>query len=140
MGFWDSFKKAANSNKRNSEDKEFQEIIDLYADDERNNYRATGLENTQSNHGWYICIKCGKKFRRGDMDIDHIIPKSCGGPNTRDNLQCICKHCNRSKQADMSETDADLRRREKELNEQDRMDREFLRLMSQMDKDKKRRK
>ena len=39
------------------------------------------------------------------MDIDHIIPqKKYGGSDRETNLQCICKHCNRSKQASMKDT------------------------------------
>lgn len=110
----------------------FNDVIDAYNaegedDFSRHNYRNRGFENTRSNNGWYKCIKCGKSYRRGDMDIDHIIPKSFGGDNSRENLQCICKYCNRSKGANTSETLADLARRRKELNEQDRADRKFLR-------------
>ena len=36
-------------------------------------------------------------LRKGDIDIDHIIPQSYGGGHGADNLQCMCKHCNRSK-------------------------------------------
>ena len=92
-------------------------------------YRNTYFDHNDAydnNNGWYKCFKCGKKFRKGDMDIDHIYPKSLGGSNSRDNLQCICKHCNRSKQADVSETAEDLVRRRKEKRIQDKSDREFL--------------
>lgn len=102
------------------------DAIKAYNDEEDDNYRNTGFENTPSNNGWYKCIKCGKSFRKGDMDIDHILPKSLGGGNGRENLQCICKHCNRSKRADTSETSKDLSRRRKELNKQDKEDRKFL--------------
>ena len=51
----------------------------------------------QSNIGWYKCVRCGKSFRKGDVDIDHILPQSLGGSNHPDNLQCMCKSCNRSK-------------------------------------------
>lgn len=115
MGFLDSFTKTLGYS-----------AIDAYNDEDDDNYRERGLENASSNNGWYKCVKCGKSFRKGDMDIDHIIPKSLGGGNTRDNLQCICKHCNRSKRADTSDTRADLARRKKELKEQDKLDKKFL--------------
>lgn len=102
------------------------DAVDAYNDEDDGDYRSRGLENAESNRGWYKCVKCGKSFRKGDMDIDHIYPKSLGGANTRDNLQCICKHCNRSKQADTSETAADLRRRKKKLRQQDKEDRAFI--------------
>ncbi len=107
-----------------------REILDMVNDEDdellSSNYRKTGLEHTDSNYGWYKCIKCGKSFRKGDMDIDHIIPRSKGGTNSRYNLQCICKHCNRSKRDDTSETDVDLKRRKRELKEEEKADLEFL--------------
>lgn len=68
------------------------------------NYRKTGLNTNLSNYGWYECVHCHKKFRKGDIDIDHILPQSRGGGNQPQNLQCLCKHCNRSKGNDMSQT------------------------------------
>lgn len=113
----------------------YKRVIDMYNSEDGGNYRQRGLENTSSNHGWYTCVKCGNSFRRGDMDIDHIVPRSLGGDSTRGNLQCICKHCNRSKQDDTSNTAADLRRRQRELRRQDREDAEYLRrVMKHKDK------
>ena len=71
-------------------------------------YRETWFENNESNHGWYTCAKCGKKIRKADVDIDHIVPQKYGGSDSLWNLQCLCKHCNRSKQASMKETVPDL--------------------------------
>lgn len=124
MGFLNDFMRGLGVNTRS------YDAVDAYNDEDDDNYRQRGLENTTSNNGWYYCVKCGKSYRKGDMDIDHIIPKSKGGGNTRDNLQCICKHCNRSKRADMSDTDVDLRRRRAELDRQDKEDREFLKKMT----------
>ena len=115
MGFFDGLMKSLR-----------YDAVDAYDDEDQGSYRDRGFENTPSNHGWYKCIKCGRSFRKGDMDIDHIVPKSLGGGNTRDNLQCICKHCNRSKRADTSETRADLARRRREMAQQDREDRKFI--------------
>lgn len=64
----------------------------------KTDYRDKWFEENKSNHGWYTCVRCGKKLRKGDVDIDHIIPRSRGGGNNRNNLQCMCRHCNRSKQ------------------------------------------
>ena len=64
------------------------------------NYRDTYFDNNTRNHGWYTCVHCGRKYRKGDMDIDHIIPQKYGGSDSEWNLQCLCVHCNRSKQAD----------------------------------------
>ena len=71
------------------------------------NYRQNYFENNPSNHGWYTCVHCGNKYRKGDMDIDHIIPQSKGGSDSEWNLQCLCVHCNRSKQADTRDSFSD---------------------------------
>lgn len=73
-------------------------------------YRDTYLKNNKSNYGWYTCVKCGKKFRKGNIDIDHILPQSKGGIDSEFNLQCLCVHCNRSKQASTKDTIPDLAR------------------------------
>lgn len=44
-----------------------------------------------------VCPKCGKHFRIENMDADHITPWSKGGHTTPDNLQMLCKGCNRAK-------------------------------------------
>ena len=67
-------------------------------------YRQTFFRENPSNNGWYKCVKCGKSFRRDDIDIDHILPQKYGGGNGIDNLQCLCKHCNRSKGASLRDT------------------------------------
>ncbi|HIT34821.1 MAG TPA: HNH endonuclease [Candidatus Faecousia intestinigallinarum] len=72
------------------------------------NYRDTYFGNNPGNHGWYTCVRCGRKLRRGDVDIDHIIPQSRGGADGEWNLQCMCRHCNRSKQGDTRDTVPDL--------------------------------
>ena len=117
MGFLDGFKAGLG-----------YDAVDIYNGEDNGDYRKRGFENADSNYGWYKCVKCGKSFRKDDMDIDHIFPKSLGGDNSRENLQCICRHCNRSKQADTSDTAMDLKRRKRELREQDKADREFLKI------------
>lgn len=124
MGFFDGLKEGLGVKSKS----DYQEVIDMYnEEDDELSYREKGLENSSSNNGWYTCIKCGKKYRRGDMDVDHIVPKSKGGDSSRENLQLICKHCNRSKRADMSDTYDDLNRRRLELDKQDQDDIEYLR-------------
>ena len=44
-----------------------------------------------------ICKKCKKHFSFDEMEGDHIIPWSQGGHTTEDNLQMLCKDCNRRK-------------------------------------------
>ena len=126
MGFLEGF---ARGMKGSKDDREILSMVND-EDDEllSSDYRKTGLQYASSNNGWYKCVKCGKSFRKGDMDIDHIIPKSKGGTNSRYNLQCICKHCNRSKQDDTSDTGSDLKRRRKELKEQEKEDLKIMKI------------
>lgn len=42
----------------------------------------------------YKCVKCNSKE---NLEIDHIIPLSRGGRGDEDNMQVLCKKCNRSK-------------------------------------------
>ena len=72
------------------------------------NYREKYFEEMKSDHGWYTCRKCGGKFRKKDMDVDHILPQHYRGPDHIINLQGLCKHCNRSKQDSLKETLPDL--------------------------------
>jgi len=44
-----------------------------------------------------ICPKCGKKFTIDEMEGDHIKPWIGGGKTKPDNLQMLCKDCNRRK-------------------------------------------
>ena len=132
MGIKDRRKQEKEEARRNLErfNRRNDDVLDMYyceGEDEYNdNYRKRGLEDAASNNGWYTCVKCGRKFRKNDMDIDHILPRSKGGDNSRYNLQCICKHCNRSKRADTTDTDKDLDRRKEELDRLRKSDSEFL--------------
>lgn len=54
----------------------------------------------------YTCIYCGARpgdlrhgryLARGDMTIDHILPRSRDGGNTWGNTACACKDCNNRK-------------------------------------------
>jgi len=45
----------------------------------------------------YTCQYCGRKSSAGELNIDHIIPRSRGGRSTWDNVVCSCHECNRKK-------------------------------------------
>ena len=126
MGFVDGFMKGVSADRKNME--MIRNYHELYEDD--SNYRKKAFENTDSNHGWYTCPRCGRKYRKDQMDVDHIVPQSRGGDHSRYNLQVMCPHCNRSKQADMQDTYKDLERRRRELNRQDQEDLKFLNSIS----------
>lgn len=49
----------------------------------------------------YRCRECGASRDEGaTLEIDHIIPVANGGTNDIDNLQTLCKKCNRGKYTD----------------------------------------
>ena len=46
------------------------------------------------------CLTCGLFFTDGDrMEVDHIVPRSCGGSTRSDNLQLLHRHCHARKTA-----------------------------------------
>lgn len=71
-------------------------------------YREDWFNAHPSPTGMYQCRRCHGWFKKEDIDIDHIIPQHYGGMDMQFNLQPMCKHCNRSKQADISDTPKDL--------------------------------
>lgn len=71
-------------------------------------YRQDWLNANRSSSGLYQCVACHKWFKESEIDIDHIVPQNKGGTDELWNLQCMCKHCNRSKQDDMSSTAGNL--------------------------------
>jgi 5-methylcytosine-specific restriction endonuclease McrA len=40
------------------------------------------------------CQYCGKRFATSDLSLDHIVPRSRGGPATWTNIVCACLSCN----------------------------------------------
>jgi 5-methylcytosine-specific restriction endonuclease McrA len=44
----------------------------------------------------YLCQYCGIKGERL-MTVDHVVPRSKGGPSTWENLVCACMRCNNRK-------------------------------------------
>ncbi len=48
----------------------------------------------------YACFFCGKhqdQLAKGDLTLDHFIPRALGGTNTFDNLFAACRSCNSRK-------------------------------------------
>lgn len=45
----------------------------------------------------YRCRRCGISQHYAPLEIDHIIPISKGGKSTYDNLQTLCRKCNKEK-------------------------------------------
>lgn len=75
---------------------------------EYNTRRRARLRNTELNDftadGWvdllvlykHRCVYCGAKE---NLEADHIVPLSKGGPHTKSNIAPACRHCNRVKNA-----------------------------------------
>lgn len=52
----------------------------------------------KENEGIYYCNQCGKRSKKKAMfEIDHIVPMAKGGKTTLENLQLLCRKCNRIK-------------------------------------------
>jgi len=46
----------------------------------------------------YRCSICKKRFRKKDLDVDHIIPVKIGGKLfEKKNLRTLCKDCHKRK-------------------------------------------
>lgn len=70
--------------------------------DELEGYKSDRLSEKQKDaikkSDKYTCQYCGSTEKES-MQVDHIIPKSSGGDNMRDNLITACEHCNMEKGA-----------------------------------------
>ncbi|HTO40237.1 MAG TPA: HNH endonuclease signature motif containing protein [Rhizomicrobium sp.] len=49
----------------------------------------------------HVCQKCHKYVPDDEVEFDHVIPYSKGGPTTVDNLRLLCRSCNRKKSDSM---------------------------------------
>lgn len=45
----------------------------------------------------YTCQYCGNRFKKSDLNIDHVIPRSRGGKTTWENVVTSCVPCNLKK-------------------------------------------
>jgi CRISPR/Cas system Type II protein with McrA/HNH and RuvC-like nuclease domain len=48
----------------------------------------------------FRCRYCGKPASETQLEIDHVLPKACGGTDHEDNLVAACGDCNRGKADD----------------------------------------
>lgn len=63
----------------------------------------------------YRCRECGASKDETSLEIDHIVPVAKGGTNDIDNLQTLCRECNRMKHTDEwvgGETDLEVAQNE----------------------------
>jgi len=42
----------------------------------------------------YMCQYCGRKYSSHRLSLDHVLPKSRGGPTSWENIVCCCLDCN----------------------------------------------
>lgn len=42
----------------------------------------------------YICQYCNKRYHTADLSLDHVVPRSMGGPLNWENAVTCCKKCN----------------------------------------------
>lgn len=54
----------------------------------------------------HTCVYCGAKISLDSSDLDHKTPLSRGGTDHEENLQALCKKCNKEKH---SKTDSEYR-------------------------------
>ncbi len=47
------------------------------------------------------CCWCGRLFTREQLTIEHLIPQSLGGSDSRENLMLACFKCNNSRSDDL---------------------------------------
>lgn len=45
----------------------------------------------------HTCQYCGHKFPARDLTLDHVVPRSCGGPMSWENIVSSCGKCNLQK-------------------------------------------
>ena len=63
----------------------------------RSRYISPSVRVDVLNGDLYKCVFCGRNAQQIELEIDHIIPFSQGGSNNIDNLQTLCRDCNRGK-------------------------------------------
>ena len=58
--------------------------------------RDITIAELMKRYGTSACFRCGT---RKDLTIDHVVPRSRGGPDDIDNYQILCCDCNQKKAA-----------------------------------------
>lgn len=56
----------------------------------------------------FQCQYCGRICHRDELNLDHVVPESRGGPKSWPNIVTSCKHCNTLK-ADRTPAEAGMR-------------------------------
>jgi len=56
----------------------------------------------------FICQYCGKKFKRNELEVEHVIPRAQGGKSIWSNVVAACNSCN-SKKRDRTPEEAGMK-------------------------------
>lgn len=92
-----SLRNAINGDFRNEDDEEAQR-----RQQERNRVTPSVRYRVIARDGGRCCL-CGRSAKDGvTLEVDHIIPISKGGTSDEENLQTLCRDCNRGKGVDIS--------------------------------------
>ena len=70
----------------------FSQRASLLEDDPKAEDKRLLFHNQKSR-----CVYCGNKYRYDELEIEHMIPKSRGGPDHIRNCQLSCTSCNKAK-------------------------------------------
>lgn len=86
-----------NHTSKNIEDFPLSEIKKIIPDYEKK-LRDGAFEAARDKDGFYVCAECKRKDKsRIPFQVDHIIPMNKGGKSMPENLQILCRECNRRK-------------------------------------------
>ena len=84
------------------------EVVRLGDYDRLPNHAVTFTRFNLIKRDRYTCQYCGGKPKRGELTIDHVLPRSKGGQNTWTNCVIACEECNAFK-ADRTPEQAGMR-------------------------------
>lgn len=90
----------------NTEHGEDIDDIELFIAEKKKKRKKYSLEQRKEiyNKGNGCCQLCGRKIPFKSFTVDHIIPRSMGGTDAMDNLQCTHRSCNIQKASYLPET------------------------------------
>ena len=75
-----------------SPDHYLHNLIAMTSQDAKRHWRRAIKEHFANS-----CVYCGETYDANELTLDHVRPKTFGGPNLTSNLVPSCKECNRSK-------------------------------------------
>ncbi|BAY31190.1 type III restriction enzyme res subunit [Nostoc carneum NIES-2107] len=92
MRFADAVEAAINNVSYRQDDRD-KPVITIVQPNERELSEKEEIKNQYD----YKCLGCGLKGKKGNLQIDHVLPFSMGGKTSKENSQPLCCDCNRLK-------------------------------------------